>query len=445
MREDALPPSWITIELGDICQIHDSRRIPINASERNKRIAGKSDSELFPYYGATGAVGKIDGYLFDGEYVLIGEDGAPFLEPHRGVSYLVNEKFWVNNHAHILEHPTSNRFLCYYLRQIDYRPFVTGTTRLKLNQAQLRKIPLPLPPLAEQKRIVAKIEELFSELEAGEESLRTARRQLATYRQSLLKQAFQGHLTAQWREQNNAPPARETILGQLVDIKSGNGFPKHLQGLEDGDYPFFKVGDISRNAQAGRRKLDRADNYVSKETAKKIRGTIIPPAATVFAKIGAAVALNRRGLTSEHCLIDNNTMALIPGDKLDPEFLFLFMRQVDLGKKTRGGAVPSLRKGDIEEIPIALPSLPEQREIVRLLDEQFEAIGRNEREIDVALQRSEALRQSILHRAFTGRLVPQDPADEPASQLLARLRAIKSNALATKSTVKTLKRRRKSR
>lgn len=77
-------------------------------------------------------------------------------------------------------------------------------------------------------------------------------------------------------------------------------------------------------------------------------------------------------------------------------------------------------------------TLPEQQEIVRLLDEQFEVIERNEREIDAALKRSEALRQAILHRAFTGRLVPQDPADEPASQLLARLRAERAAAPAAK-------------
>ena len=300
----------------------------------------------------------------------------------------------------------------------------TGIAQPVLNVGLIRKLLVPLPPLAEQKRIVAKIEELFSELEAGEESLRVARRQLGVYRQSLLKQAFEGHLTAKWRTLNpDAPALRETTLAELVEIKSGNGFPLHLQGLEDGEFPFFKVGDISRNFQAGRRKLARADHYISAATVAKIRGTIIPPNATVFAKIGAAVALNRRAITCQPCLIDNNAMALLPSAAIHPDFLFLFMLQIDLGEKTRGGAVPSLRRGDIEEIPIRLPSLPEQQEIVRLLDEQFEVIERNEREIDGALRKSEALRQAILQKAFTGRLVPQSPADEPAATLLARLRA----------------------
>jgi restriction endonuclease S subunit len=319
-------------------------------------------------------------------------------------------------------------FLHYYLQaehvgRSHVMHMVYGMGRPVLSLQNLRDIPILLSPLAEQKRIVAKIEELFSELDAGEESLRRARRQLGVYRQSLLKQAFEGKLTAPWRAQHpDASIPHETTLAELVEIKSGNGFPKQYQGDEDGDFPFFKVGDISRNAQAGRRKLGRADNYISAEVVKKIRGTLIPPNATVFAKIGAAVALNRRAITSQQSLIDNNAMALIPCEKVDPDFLYLFMRQVDLGDKTRGGAVPSLRKGDIEEIPILLPSLPEQQEIVRLLDGQFDVIEQNEREIDAALKRSEALRQSILKKAFTGQLLPQDPTDEPASALLERIR-----------------------
>ena len=86
-------------------------------------------------------------------------------------------------------------------------------------------------------------------------------------------------------------------------------------------------------------------------------------------------------------------------------------------------AQPSLSMGTIRQVPVAFPTLPEQQEIVRLLDEQFTAIEQNEREIDAALKRSAALRQSILKKAFTGQLVPQDPTDEPAAALLERIRA----------------------
>ena len=198
----SIPNGWAQTSLEAVCQILDSRRIPVNNSERSKRIAGRSDDDLYPYYGATGQVGVIDDFIFEGEHILLGEDGAPFLDPFKAKAYLARNKFWVNNHAHILKAYVSNDYVCYYLNQADYSDHVTGTTRLKLTQNALKRIPVFLPPAAEQHRIVAKIEELFSELDKGVESLKTARAKLDVYRQAVLKHAFEGKLTAQWREEN---------------------------------------------------------------------------------------------------------------------------------------------------------------------------------------------------------------------------------------------------
>ena len=93
----------------DAVEILDSFRIPVNKKERAGRIAGKSAKELYPYYGATGQAGVIDGYLVDGEYVLLGEDGAPFLDAYATKAYLINGKAWINNHAHILKSKTNNK------------------------------------------------------------------------------------------------------------------------------------------------------------------------------------------------------------------------------------------------------------------------------------------------------------------------------------------------
>ena len=110
--------------------------------------------ELFPYYGATGQVGWIDSFLTDGEYILLGEDGAPFLNPYAEKAYIIYGKTWVNNHAHILRSKTNNEFLCYYLNYFNYKNYVSGTTRLKLTQAQMKKIPIPNIPSDEQSRII---------------------------------------------------------------------------------------------------------------------------------------------------------------------------------------------------------------------------------------------------------------------------------------------------
>ena len=108
LGNDDLPQGWIVAKINQVCDILDSRRIPVNAIERTSRIIGKQCSKLFPYYGATGEVGKIDDYLFEGEHLLLGEDGAPFLEPFKNKAYLVKGRFWVNNHAHILQAGDSN-------------------------------------------------------------------------------------------------------------------------------------------------------------------------------------------------------------------------------------------------------------------------------------------------------------------------------------------------
>ena len=143
---------WKYEPLSNAAEICDNLRKPVNSKERSARIEGKKASELFPYYGATGQVGFIDDYITDGEYVLLGEDGAPFLNPFASKAYIISGKTWVNNHAHILRSKTNNKFLCYYLNAFDYKGYVSGTTRYKLTQAEMKRIMVPVPPLEEQDR-----------------------------------------------------------------------------------------------------------------------------------------------------------------------------------------------------------------------------------------------------------------------------------------------------
>ena len=160
-----LPKGWCFCKFEDIAAILDNLRKPISSNERNLRIANKSKEELYPYYGATGLVGMIDNYILDGKFLLLGEDGAPFLDKNANKAYAIIGKCWVNNHAHILLPQCDLDYLMYYLNQIDYTNYVNGSTRLKLTQADMRSILVALPPLAEQQRIVQKIDELFSILD----------------------------------------------------------------------------------------------------------------------------------------------------------------------------------------------------------------------------------------------------------------------------------------
>ena len=160
-----LPNGWAVCRLDQVADVLDKLRKPINSNERNLRIKGKQIDRLYPYYGATGQVGLIDDYIVDGHYLLLGEDGAPFLDKNAIKAYSISGKSWVNNHAHILSPKIDFEFLQYSLNQIDYSEYVNGSTRLKLTQTDMRSIRLMLPPLSEQKLIKAKIQTLFSQLD----------------------------------------------------------------------------------------------------------------------------------------------------------------------------------------------------------------------------------------------------------------------------------------
>ena len=166
-----LPDGWTACRLEQVADILDNLRKPINSSERDSRIRNRQIDELYPYYGATGQVGLIDDYIINGNYLLLGEDGAPFLDKNAIKAYSISGKSWVNNHAHILSPKIDFEFLQYSLNQIDYSEYVNGSTRLKLTQTDMRSIKIMLPPLAEQKRIKSKIQILFSQLDLMMESL----------------------------------------------------------------------------------------------------------------------------------------------------------------------------------------------------------------------------------------------------------------------------------
>lgn len=366
-----------------------------------------------------------------------------------------------------------------------------GTTVHSIEFPALQDFSVPLPPLAEQKRIVAKIEELFSELEAGEESLRVARRQLGVYRQSLLKQAFEGKLTAQWRTQNSAqlespaqllariqsarqaryeqqlkrwesavrlwesggekgkrptkpkrPPAvssanplstsddaaripAEWQLVRLEEISDQiTDGTHHTPTYTPDGIPFISVKDIR-----DRRVYFDDCKYISRDEHSELCERCRPePGDVLITKSGT---IGRLAIAPEVDFSLFVSVALIKTQSLQghvmSDWMLLALEYhvlgLDIDQDIKGGLLKNYHLEDLRLARVPLCSLPEQQEIVRLLDEQFEVIERNERELDAALKRSEALRQAILKKAFTGRLVPQAPSDEPASTLLTRLRA----------------------
>jgi type I restriction enzyme, S subunit len=175
---------------GSVVNNFDGKRVPLSRSVRANRRGE------YRYYGATEIVDYIDDYLFDGEYVLIGEDGANLLSKVRPLAFIVTGKFWVNNHAHILQtkEELSLNFLCYYFNSLNIAQYVSGSAQPKLNQANMNKIPVPVCSLKEQELIVQELESKLTVCDKIEETISQSLQQAETLRQSILKQAFEGKL-----------------------------------------------------------------------------------------------------------------------------------------------------------------------------------------------------------------------------------------------------------
>lgn len=160
-----LPVGWAETSLGEVVEVLDGEREPVNASEREARLQASTGGKRYPYYGATGQVGWINDFRSVGQRVLLGEDGAPFLDGARSKAYLAQGRFWVNNHAHVLRGlpgVCEDRYLCHQLNSIDYHEHVSGSTRLKLTSSAMRAIRLQLAPYPEQHRVADKLDELLS-------------------------------------------------------------------------------------------------------------------------------------------------------------------------------------------------------------------------------------------------------------------------------------------
>ena len=161
-------------------------------------------------------------------------------------------------------------------------------------------------------------------------------------------------------------------MAEVAEIRSGWGFPNAYQGQSEGVYPFYKVSDM--NLVGNETVMTAANNLINEAAAKTLGVTPAPAGTVIFPKIGAAIATNKKRLLSKRSAYDNNVMGLIPGEKLNPRFLFFWMQTVDLTRLAHdSGAVPSIRKSEMENLKIPVPPLEEQERIVSILD-KFDAL-----------------------------------------------------------------------
>ncbi len=219
-------------------------------------------------------------------------------------------------------------------------------------------------------------------------------------------------------------------IGEVCEVLAGVGFPKVFQGNQDGPIPFYKVGDISEAWKKGQKRLTRSPNTVTEEVAGQLSNRRMPPGTVVFAKIGAAIALNRRALLSVPALVDNNVMGLVADERvLLCEYLYYFTQTLRLNDYSRATTVPSIRKPDVASIKLPLAPIEEQARVVLELEAQLSRLDAATTGLGRAQVNLKRYRASVLKAAVEGRLVPteaelarQEGRDyEPANMLLDRI------------------------
>ena len=151
-----IPQNWCWVRFGTALVNRDAERIPLSVSQR-ERLEKKYD-----YYGASGVIDKVDRYIFDKPLLLIGEDGANLLLRSKPIAFIAFGQYWVNNHAHVIDAVAGVdlRYIALFINATNLAPYVTGTAQPKMNQEKLNSILVPLPPTAEQRRIVSAFEEI---------------------------------------------------------------------------------------------------------------------------------------------------------------------------------------------------------------------------------------------------------------------------------------------
>lgn len=179
-----IPKDWEVVRLGEVSQFLDHKRKPIQKSDR-KNMKG-----IYPYYGASGIIGYVNNFIFNEELILLGEDGANIITRNSPLAFKVKGKIWVNNHAHVIKPKTSVSidFLTYYLEELDYKKYNTGTAQPKLNKAICLKINIVSPPLPEQKAIA----QVLSQCDEGISKLHEQLLQLQQQKKGLMQQLLTG-------------------------------------------------------------------------------------------------------------------------------------------------------------------------------------------------------------------------------------------------------------
>ena len=379
-------------------------------SGKNQRTVENPNGK-YPIYGSGGLMGYADDYLCEAGTTIVGRKGTI----NRPI--FVNEPFWNIDTAFgvVPDKGLDPKYLYYFCVHFNFMPLDKSTGRPSLAKSDLLKIEMPVPPFSEQKRIVARIEELFSKLDTGVETLKKTKAQLAVYRQAVLKEAFEGRLTVHipaitpllWAssdETSTLPDIPEEwhyiALKYLGDL--GRGKSKHRPRndpklFDDGKYPFIQTGDVKAAA-----------NYITTFTKKYgefgLSQSKLWPKGTLCITIAANIA-ETAFLGIDACFPDS-VVGFTPNDSVLAEYVRYFVesQKIRLWAFAPATAQKNINLDTLENLIVPYCSIDEQRVVIAEIESRMSVCDSIEQTVDAALQQAEAMRQSILKKAFEGRI-----------------------------------------
>jgi len=301
---------WKEYKLEDFVTIHNEKRVPLSKMERSRR-QGK-----YPYYGASGIIDYLDDYLFDGEYILISEDGENLKSRQTPIAFKANGQFWVNNHAHIVKGKKyfHNNLIIYYFKNLNLNPFITGAVQPKLNKANLRSIPIFLPINEGEQRAIA---EVLSSLDDKIDLLHRHNKTLEQMAETLFRQWFVDEAKEEWEE---------GTMGDLIDIKYGKDHKKLL----DGNVPVYGSGGIMRYAE---------------KPIFEYESVLIPRKGTLS---------NVTYINEPFWTVDTMFYTIMKKPNL-AKFIYHFVKEKDLASMNVGSAVPSMTTQVLNNMTLKVP------------------------------------------------------------------------------------------
>lgn len=361
---------------------YDKKRIPLSGAQRAKRPG------MYRYYGAQGVIDYIDDYIFDGIYLLIAEDGENLKLKKQNIAQVVDGRFWVNNHAHIVQGNSlcETRYLCYLLNSMDLSGYITGSAQPKLSQANLNAVTLLLPPIEEQRRIVEFLYLFDQKIAVNQQINDHLQEQVAALFESWFvnHDPWDGVQPSEWI---NAP------LGSFVEIKRG-GSPRPIQDyLSDTGLRWLKISDVtSLNSPF----VLEIKEHIKEEGIKK----------TVFLNAGELVLSNSatpgipKMLDVDTCIHDG--WLYFPKSELSKYYLYLFFKHIrkELVALGNGSVFTNLKTDILKAFPATKADASTLKAFDDLVAPLFNAMLNADRENSKLI----AMRDALLPKLMSGEL-----------------------------------------